>query len=131
MSPISLDELVDRMRIRADVAADLALEAANGCNTSYPSGLGPEFWQHVHRETAIVFAVLAGAPPEDALQYAERAALLLALREKVTRNDTERAALQVVSHELRLDLRCLSSGVRQSTPLRNSLSAENSLDWLQ
>ena len=46
----------------------------------------------------------AGATPEDAILLSDRALLTLALRENTSRSDIERAALQTVIHELRMDL---------------------------
>src|ERR1035437_3409421 len=102
MTPLTLTEVADRQRQRSVRALKLADEAFAG--SSGPCDLGNEFWRTVGRECELCYALLAGATPEDAMLLADRVLLPLALRENTSRSDIERAALQTVIHELRMDL---------------------------
>ena len=102
MTPLTLAEVADRQRLRSEIALSLA-EAADA-GAPGPCDLGDEFWRTVGRECELCYSLLAGATPEDAVLLADRALLTLALRENTARSTLERAALQTVIHELRMDL---------------------------
>jgi hypothetical protein len=110
---MSLEELIRRMRSRADTAAALASESAAAAqDPGSPSAFGRSFWAAVFRELELVAALLESSSPEDARVMAERALLVLSLKENLARRapgrvpdaETERAALQVVLHEVRMDI---------------------------
>ena len=104
MTPVTLSDLAERMRIRADVAAEHLQSADESSDLSLPPALGQLFWQIVYRECTIVKALVCGAPSGEAPRHAERASILLALKENTATDPVERAALQVVRHELQADL---------------------------
>jgi hypothetical protein len=110
---MSLEELVRRMRTRADTAAALASQAElQARDPGSLAGFGQAFWRAVFRETELVCALLESSSEEDARLMADRAMLVLALKENLARRapgrfrdaDTEQAALQVVLQEVRLDI---------------------------
>lgn len=111
MTPLTLTEVADRQRQRSENAIKLAEEAFAGAPG--PCDLGDEFWRTVARECELCYALLSGATPEDAMLLADRVLLTLALRENTSRSDIERAALQTVIHELRMDLASWRGVVRE------------------
>lgn len=102
MTTLPLSEVANRQRLRSEIAISLAAEASAG--SPGPCDLGNEFWRTVARECELSYALLAGATPEDASLLSDRVLLTLALRENTSRSEIERAALQTVIHELRMDL---------------------------
>lgn len=101
------------MRLRADTAATLAEQSGTAAHDpGSPAAFGAAFWKTVYRETALVHALLASATADDAPVLADRAMLVIALKENSSRrapgrviaDPSEQAALQVVLHELRMDL---------------------------
>lgn len=104
MRPITFSDIAERMRIRADAAAEILESANESADLSLPPALGRHFWQIVYREATVALAILQGAQNADAARYAERADLQLALKENAAVDPVERAALQTVRHELRSDL---------------------------
>ena len=110
---MSLEELIMRMRSRAETAATLAAEPEPAAqDPASPSAVGRSWWGAVFRELELVTALLESSSPEDARVLADRALLVLALKENLARRtqarlpgaETERAALQVVLHEVRMDI---------------------------
>jgi hypothetical protein len=104
MSPIVLEELVDRIRRRADKAAELSIQAAESSDLASPLALGATFWRTIYQEQELLYSVIAGASGEDAHLLVSRAECVLAFRESTARGEAERAALQVVRHEFGLDV---------------------------
>jgi hypothetical protein len=102
MTPLTLSEVADRQRLRSEIAITLAAEASAG--VPGPCDIGDDFWRTVARECELCYALLAGTTPEDATLLSDRVLLTLALRENTSRSEIERAALQTVIHELRMDL---------------------------
>jgi hypothetical protein len=110
---MSLEELVRRMRLRADTAATLAAQSGTTAHDpGSPAAFGATFWRTVCRETELVHALLASATADDAPVLADRAMPVIALKENSSRrapgraaaDPTEQEALQVVLHELRMDV---------------------------
>lgn len=102
MTPLTLTEVANRQRQRSENAIKMAEDALAGLPG--PCDLGNEFWLTIGRECELCYALLANATPEDATRLADRVLLTLALRENTSRSALERAALQTVIHELRIDL---------------------------
>lgn len=102
MRPITHTEVAERQRQRFENAINLAEDAAAG--VPGPCDLGTEYWRAVGRECALCYALLAGATQKDAIRLVDRVLLTLALRENTSRSEIERAALQTVIHELRMDV---------------------------